>query len=137
MTGDSAHEPRWIPLEVALDWHSRLLDRDGGARGIRDLGLIESALARPKNAYAYGETSFAQMAAEYGYGLARNHGFVDGNKRIAFAVMVLFLRVNGAALDVSESAATEMILRLVVGDVDLPQLAAWLAANIVPNPSPA
>ena len=83
-------EPDWLELDIVLDFHAEQLALFGGPDGIRDLGLLESALARPQNKFAYGETDLAALAASYGFGIARNHPFVDGNKRTALASMIVF-----------------------------------------------
>ena len=85
-------EPRWITLRLAIDVHAAQLALFGGPAGIRDEGLLESALGRPLNKWAYGAEDMAELAAAYAFGIARNHPFVDGNKRAAFACMMLFLR---------------------------------------------
>ena len=90
-------EPVWLPLQTIIDLQSEQLARFGGPDGIRDSGLLESALARPVNRWHYGETDLAPLAASYAFGLARNHPFVDGNKRIAFQAMMTFLRLNDIA----------------------------------------
>jgi death-on-curing protein len=88
------HEPRWLDVGLVLDFHSEQLALFGGPEGVRDLGLLESALARPINKFAYGETDLAALAAAYGFGIAKNHPFVDGNKRTALASMIVFLGLN-------------------------------------------
>ena len=85
------NEPRWLDTDLVLDFHAEQLALFGGPDGVRDLGLLESALARPINKFAYGETDFAILAAAYGFGIAKNHPFVDGNKRTALASMIVFL----------------------------------------------
>src|SRR2546423_7950918 len=88
-------EPAWLDLDIVLDFHAEQLALFGGPDGIRDLGLLESALARPVNKFAYGETSLAALAAAYGFGIVRNHPFIDGNKRTALASVIVFLGLNG------------------------------------------
>src|ERR1051326_6019571 len=92
-------EPRWLDLHIVLDLHTEQLALLGGPEEIRDLGLLESALARPQNKFAYGETDLAALAAAYGFGIARNHPFVDGNKRTALAALIVFLNLNKLDLD--------------------------------------
>ena len=92
-------EPRWISEELVTRLHERVIDIGGGAQGIRDAGLLNSALARPQNLHAYGEEDCFQLAACYAEGIARNHPFVDGNKRTAFQTADLFLALNGCDLD--------------------------------------
>src|SRR3981189_2629381 len=89
------NEPRWITYEQAIAIHSRQLRRFGGAPGLRDEGMLRSALERPINKWRYEQPDMAELAAAYAFGLAKNHAFVDGNKRIAFMAMVGFLRKNG------------------------------------------
>ena len=91
-------DPVWLPRTVAEDIHAEQLTRHGGSPGLRDIGLLESALARPQNTWGYGETDVSELAALYAEGIARNHPFVDGNKRTAFMVAYAFLRANGLRL---------------------------------------
>ena len=122
-------EPRWLELNIVLDVHAEQLALFGGADGIRDLGLLESALARPINKFAYGESDLAALAAAYAFGLARNHPFVDGNKRAAFAAIIVFLGLNGYDFDVPPEEATGMILGLAAGEVSEESLTRWLRDN--------
>jgi death-on-curing protein len=119
-------EPRWLDLDIILDVHAEQLALFGGADGVRDRGLVESALARPLNKFAYGETGLAALAAAYAFGLARNHLFVDGNKRAAFASIIVFLGLNGIDLDVPPEQATAVILALAAGEVSEESLARWI-----------
>lgn len=124
------NEPIWIEKHEALALHNRLLALDGGAEGVRDEGLLESALARPRHLYAYGDDpSIIDMAAAYMAGIVRNHAFVDGNKRIGFVVGVLFLELNGYHFHASESEATQAVLDLAAGHIDDAALAHWIRAN--------
>jgi len=119
-----------VPAHLVLGWHQRLIAEFGGAAGLRDLGLLESALDRPKNLAAYeAQTSLVQLAALYGVGLAKAHAFTDGNKRIAFAVMVAFLRAHGASLDTSEAEATRVMLDVAASVMNEAELAAWLGEH--------
>jgi death-on-curing protein len=130
-------ELRWVPKHLALRWHARLLERYGGATGVRDEGLLEAALARPRTIFGYEpNTSLAGLAAAYAYGLTQNHPFIDGNKRTAFAVLVSFLAANGFRLDVSEQEATRIMLALSARTITESDLAEWLVTNGVPNESP-
>lgn len=122
-------EPRWLDLNIVLDVHAEQLALFGGADGVRDVGLLESALARPQNKHAYGETDLAALAASYAFGLARNHAFVDGNKRAAFASIIVFLGLNGIDFDVPPEEATTMILGLAAGEVSEESLARWIRDN--------
>jgi death-on-curing protein len=129
-------EPEWLGLAIVLDFHSEQLSLFGGADGLRDLGLLESALARPINKFAYGETNLAALAAAYGFGIARNHAFVDGNKRTALASMIVFLGLDGMDLDAPQEAATAIILHLAAGEITEEALAGWLAAHVRPLEAP-
>jgi death-on-curing protein len=122
-------EPRWLDITIILDVHAEQLALFGGADGLRDLGLLESALARPINKHAYGESDLAALAAAYAFGLAKNHPFVDGNKRAAFASIIVFLGLNGCDFDVPPEAATAMILLLAAGEVSEESLARWIRDN--------
>jgi death on curing protein len=123
------NEPQWLDTTIVLDVHAEQLALFGGADGIRDLGLLESALARPVNKFAYGETDLAALAAAYAFGRARNHPFVDGNKRSAFASMIVFLGLNGIDFDVPPEQATAMFLGLAAGEVSEESLARWIRDN--------
>jgi death-on-curing protein len=122
-------EPEWLDVNIMLDVHAEQLALFGGPDGVRDLGLLESALARPVNKYAYGETDLASLAAAYGFGIAKNHPFVDGNKRAAFAAIVVFLGLNGIDFMVPPESATAMILALAAGEVSEASLARWIGDN--------
>jgi death-on-curing protein len=115
----------------ALTLHDRLLVLHGGASGMRDQGLLESALARPQQLYAYGEDpDLIDMAAAYTAGIVRNHPFVDGNKRTGFVVGVLFLEMNGHIFTAREEDATQAVLSLAAGTLDKRAFANWLRANV-------
>ena len=123
-------EPVWIDERDVLALHDRLLALDGGAPGLRDVGLLQSALARPRQLHAYGDTpSIIDLAAAYISGIVRNHPFVDGNKRTGFLIGVLFLEVNGCHFTATEESAAQAILSLAAGTLDVPALAAWLRSN--------
>ena len=125
------NEPIWIDERDALALHDRLLALDGGASGVRDPGLLQSALARPRQLYSYGQNpDVIDMTAAYISGIVRNHPFVDGNKRTGFLVGILFLELNGARFTASEPAAAQAILNLAAGTIDEPALTAWLRANV-------
>ncbi len=119
----------WIDPTVVLAAHEEQLAEHGGSAGVRDLGLLESALARPMNLLAYGEPDFAELAASYGYGIARNHPFVDGNKRTAFVSVELFLWLNGYQLVANDAACVLTMLAVAAGDMDEASFAAWLRLN--------
>ena len=122
-------EPEWLDVNIMIDVHAEQLALFGGPDGVRDVGLLESALARPVNKYAYGETDLAALAAAYGFGIARNHPFVDGNKRAAFAAIIVFLGFDGIDFLVPPENATVMILSLAAGEVGEPGLARWIRDN--------
>jgi death on curing protein len=128
-------EPVWIDERDTLALHDRLLALDGGATGIRSIGLLQSALARPRQLYAYGNApDTVDMAAAYIVGIVRNHPFVDGNKRIAFVVGVLFLEINAFRFTASEEDATQAVLGLAAGTLRETAFARWLRANVSPTP---
>ena len=122
-------EPRWITKEQAIRMHAEQLAVFGGPAGLRDEGMLESALGRPQNKWAFGETDQAVLAAAYAFGIARTHPFVDGNKRAAFMVMMTFLRKNGIAFAPSPAEATVAILGLAAGEIDEDGLARWIRDN--------
>ena len=122
-------EPEWLGTDIVLDVHAEQLAIFGGGDGMRDLGLLESALARPLNKFAYDENDLAALAAAYAFGIARNHPFVDGNKRAAFGSMIVFLGLNGIDLDVPPEDATAIILEVAAGKIDEDGLARWLRDN--------
>jgi death-on-curing protein len=123
-------EPEWLDLELILKFHAEQLALFGGPDGVRDTGLLESALARPQNKFAYGETDRASLAAAYAFGIARNHPFVDGNKRTAFAAMIVFLGLNGIDFDADPPEATAVILAFAAGEVDEAGLTRWITDNM-------
>jgi len=123
---------RWMSEAVVLAIHDAQIAEHGGAPGVRDLGLIQSALGRVKNLAAYGAPDIAALAAAYALGLVRNHGFVDGNKRTGFVVTLVFLLDHGYALTATESASIDMMLALAAGDVAEDELAGWLREAIQP-----
>ena len=117
---------RWIDKQALLLLHDESLAEHGGAAGLRDEGLLDSALARPLNLNAYGTPDFADLAASYAIGLAKNHAFVDGNKRTALLATGLFLHLNGYRLSVSQADATLTMLAVAAGELDEASFAAWL-----------
>ena len=125
-------KPVWIDKEALLLLHTRSLARFGGAEGIRDDGLLESALARPRNAHAYEpDTAIPALAAAYAFGVAKNHPFVDGNKRAAFLGAGLFLELNGWRLEATPADAISAMLALAAGEIGEAEFAAWLKVNAV------
>jgi len=122
-------EPLWITYEQAIAIHSRQLRRFGGAPRLRDEGMLRSALERPVNKWRYEQSEMAELAAAYAFGLAKNHAFVDGNKRIAFMAMVAFLLKNGILFDPQPAHATAIILSLAAGEVSEESLTRWIRDN--------
>ena len=122
-------ELRCVTVDQAIRVHAEQLARFGGPEGIRDSGMLESAMARPLNKWSYGERDMASLAAAYAFGLAKNHPFVDGNKRAAFMVMMVFLRKNGIAFAPPEAMATAAILGLASGDIVEEGLTRWIRDN--------
>ena len=124
-------EPRWVQDGVVLAIHNRLLAQFGGSEGVRDHGLLESALARPKNRLAYSESppTLAELAAAYAYGICRNHPFVDGNKRTAMTVAVTFVELNGGRVNATQEDAYLTFLNLAAGNLSEEDLAGWFDQN--------
>jgi death-on-curing protein len=123
----------WIDPRVLLAVHDEQLAEHGGARGTRDLGLFESALARPRNLARYGAPDAADVAAAYGAGIARNHPFIDGNKRTAFVAVELLLALNGQTLVASDAACVLTLLGVADGTLDEAAFARWLRSNTRPR----
>ena len=125
-------EPVWIRLDVVLVMHEEALMLHGGPEGVRDLGLLESALARPKNLFVYGEqedVSMARFAAAYAKGIVDNHPFVDGNKRTAFTVSLTFLKLNGLELTATKEDRVLTFWGLAAREISEEQLALWFERN--------
>jgi death-on-curing protein len=120
----------WIDPDVLLAAHDEQLEEHGGAFGIRDRGLFESALARPKNLAAYGEPDVAELAASYAFGLAKNHPFADGNKRTAFVALELFLILNGFELHADDVQCVVVILSVASGAFSEAKLSEWIRRNM-------
>ena len=125
----------WVEEELILAVHDRLLAAHGGSAGIRDRGLLASALARPQNFAAYGTEDIFRLAAAYAAGIIRNHPFVDGNKRAGFMAALVFLGRNGQALWASEEEATHAVLNLAAGEMEEEHFAIWLSKNCQPTPT--
>jgi death on curing protein len=126
-------EPIWINRRALLYLHSASLTTHGGSTGIRDEGLLDSALARPLNRFLYSPNSdLAELAAAYGFGLAKNHPFIDGNKRAAFHAVGLFLSINGYELVADQVDAIQQMLNLAAGELPEEQFAAWIRRNSKP-----
>jgi death on curing protein len=132
MTRPVDGEPVWLAVEDALAIHDRQLAEHGGGIGVRDVGLLESALARPRNHWAYGTIDPAVLAASYAFGIARNHPFIDGNKRTAWVAARLFLALNGHALTFTAEAAIAVVLALAAGDLTEAELADWFRTRLTP-----
>lgn len=124
----------WIDKQALLLLQEISLSDHGGSSGLRDEGLLDSALARPQNLVAYGLPDLASLAASYAFGLAKNHAFVDGNKRAAFLAIGLFLDLNGQSFEADQPDAIRAILALASGDLDEDDLAVWIRAHMVPLP---
>jgi death on curing protein len=119
--------PKWLNQRIVLAIHGQLVAEYGGSAGLRDEGLLDSALAKPQNLLVYEEqASIFELAAAYGFGISRNHPFVDGNKRAAFMAMYVFLDMNGVSLEAGEEEATLFMYRLAAGEETQEDLAAWL-----------
>ena len=123
---------KWINHEVLLLLHDESLAEHGGASGLRDQGLLESALARPLNLALYETPNVADLAAAYGVGLAKNHAFVDGNKRAAFLAVGLFLALNGYRLSATQADATLIMLSVASGNLSEADFANWIRKNLRP-----
>ena len=121
--------PVWVLRETVLALHEQLLAAFGGSSGIRDEGLLDSALARPENRHAYDAPAVFELAAAYAFGLVKNHPFVDGNKRIGFAAAIVFLEISGYQFQATEADATVRTLALAAGEMDEAGYAAWLKTN--------
>lgn len=122
-------EPRWITREECLAIHEMMLAQHGGLAGVRDEGLLASALFRPRNLFTYAKPDLVKMAARYAAGIILNHPFLDGNKRTGFMVAAVFLEVNGYVLTASEESVVESTLALAAGKLKESDYAAWLKAN--------
>jgi death-on-curing protein len=125
--------PTWLTPADVLVLHDRLLHEHGGAAGVRDMGRLEAALARPQHHFAYGESDPFRLATAYASGITRNHPFVDGNKRTAFLAAFVFLAVNGQDLRADEAEVVHTMLALVDRTVSEEEFAGWLRANCVPR----
>jgi death-on-curing protein len=126
----AAKEPAWLTYEQIIAMHSRQLRRFGGAAGLRDEGMLRSAIERPLNKWQYEQAPLPELAAAYAFGLAKNHAFVDGNKRIAFIALMVFLRKNGVAFVPDPAQATTIMLALAAGEVSEQSLARWIGDNL-------
>lgn len=126
----TATMPQWLEIETVLAAHDENLAIDGGAPGLRDRGLLESALERPKNRFHYEAVDdLCELAATYGVGIAKNHPFADGNKRSAFIALATFLLINRRPLNADQADATTTMLAVAAGDIDIETLAEWIRVN--------
>lgn len=125
-------EPIWIDARDALAFHTVLIEAFGGSDGTRDESLLESALARARHRFAYETQDRCELAATYAHGIAKNHPFLDGNKRTAFATARVFLGVNGLDLRAPEEEVVVMTLAIATGDADIAMYAAWLRKHCTP-----
>lgn len=126
----STHQWRWIDARLIHAVHDEQLAEHGGGAGLRDANMLESALARPQQLAHYGNPDVADLAAAYGYGLARNHPFVDGNKRTAFVAVELFLALNGQELIAADADCVVHMLELAAGNLPEVDFATWIRSNI-------
>lgn len=121
--------PVWVLRDTVLLLHEQLLAEFGGLAGIRDEGMLDSALGKPENLFAYGKPNLFDLAASYGFGLIKNHPFIDGNKRVAFLTALIFLELNGYKFQASEADAAVRTLALAAGELTESAYADWLKAN--------
>ncbi len=122
-------EPTWVLREVVVLLHEQSLAQFGGSDGVRDEGLLDSALGKPQNLFAYGKPGLFDLAASYAFGLVKNHPFIDGTKRASFVVAVLFLELNGCTFQATEVDAALRTLALAAGEMSETDYADWLKAN--------
>jgi len=122
-------EPEWVLREVVFAAHEQSLAQFGGSAGVRDEGLLDSALGKPLNLFAYGKPGPFDLAASYAFGIVKNHPFIDGNKRTGFIIAVVFLELNGYKFQASEVDATLQTLALAAGDISEAAYSEWLKAN--------
>lgn len=125
-------EPKELSHQVLDAMHTELIREHGGSYGVRDRNLLDSALARPRHKWSYGEADLSALAAAYCFGLAKNHGYVDGNKRIAYMAAFVFLYHNGLDLIASEPDAVVTMTDVAAGELGEDELAAWIRANTEP-----
>lgn len=126
-------EPRWITLEAAILLHEFQIDEFGGSDGVRDVGLLDSAMMRPRNLLLYeGDVPLSRLAASYCYGISRNHPFIDGNKRVAYVVARTFLQKNGHDIEATVAEKIETMLAVASGEISEETLAVWFADHTAP-----
>lgn len=126
------NQPAWVPLQAIVITHDRQIARHGGAAGIRDIGLLEAAVERPRNRLAYGTPRVEELSAAYAFGIAKAHAFIDGNKRTAFVTAATFLRLNGHALRPDPFDGVRAMEALASGEMGEAAFAQWLARLMVP-----
>lgn len=131
MTEVSRSEPIWLDSTDALAIHDRQLAEHGGGTGVRDATMLESALGRPVNRWHYGTDDVAELAAAYAFGVARNHPFVDGNKRTAWVLARLFLVINGHGIEFDQADAVQTVLALASGNLSEEELSDWFRTRLV------
>jgi death-on-curing protein len=124
--------PVWVRLDTALAAHAEQLRAHGGIEGVRDIGLLEGAMMRPQMKFDYGIDDIAVLAAAYGYGIARNHPFLDGNKRTALVVMETFLALNGLQFSSDNLVLAALVLELAAGEITEDELAEWIRQDLQP-----
>lgn len=128
------NEPRWLSQSVVLTIHADQIRSHGGSLGLRDRGLLQSALDRPRNRFHYEpDSGLFSLAAAYGFALANNHPFIDGNKRVAFQAMYVFLGLNGFRIEAPEEAVVSVMLSVASGEFDEERLVSWLEAHTAPR----
>ena len=126
------NQPVWVPLQAIVIIHDRQIARHGGAAGMRDIGLLEAAVERPRNRLAYGTPRLEELSAAYAFGIAKAHAFIDGNKRTAFVTAATFLRLNGHALRPDPFDGVRAMEALASGEMSEAAFAQWLARLMVP-----
>lgn len=127
---NAARDWVWLDPAVLTAVHDEQLAEHGGAAGVRDVGMFESALARPRHLVAYGDPSVAELAAAYGFGIARNHPLIDGNKRTAFVAVELFLALNGHELTAGDADCVLTMLAVAAGEISEARFAAWIGGQL-------
>ena len=127
-------EPKWLNKKIAEAIHLDQIKQHGGSLGIRDNGLLESALDRPKNTWYYQpKSTLFELASSLGIGIAKNHPFIDGNKRTSFLLMYVFLASNGYSIETTENDVVQVMFKVADGSIKEPELAKWLEKNSLPN----
>jgi death on curing protein len=128
-------EPVWLDAELALTIHERQLAEHGGGVGVRDDGMLESAITRPLNQWTYGEDDLCALAAAYAFGVVKNHPFIDGNKRTAWVLARLFLALNNVSLSFTPDDAIKTVLALAAGELSEKEIADWFRLHILSAPT--